>query len=90
MTQDIKKHAATNNKEAIKTLAKAIVKYEDSFIEVFNHFGLFRIKHNKSNLYAAKANLDSIDMAVKTQLSRMNIVFYVLNHSRVLFKPMFV
>ena len=30
----------------------------------------FRLKHNKSQLYSAKANLDTIDQAVKTQLSR--------------------
>ncbi len=31
---------------------------------------IFRIKHSKSNLYSAKANLDTIDNAVRNQLSK--------------------
>ncbi|UJR38232.1 hypothetical protein I4U23_030905 [Adineta vaga] len=54
---DIRKHAATNNKDAIRTLAKTIVK----------------IKHDKSRLYTAKANLDTIDNAVKNQLANIKI-----------------
>ncbi len=36
-------------------------------------FILLRIKHNKSNLYSAKANLDTIENAVKNQLSKRNL-----------------
>ncbi|CAF0918361.1 unnamed protein product [Rotaria sp. Silwood1] len=54
---DIRKHAASNNKDALRTLAKAIVK----------------IKHDKSHLYSAKANLDTIDNAVKNQLANVKI-----------------
>lgn len=57
LTNDIRKHAKTNNTDALKTLAKAIVK----------------LKHNKSNLYNAKGNLDSIEMAVKTQLTNVRL-----------------
>ncbi|CAF0807819.1 unnamed protein product [Rotaria sordida] len=54
---DIRKHAANNNKDALRTLAKAIVK----------------IKHDKSHLYSAKAHLDTIDNAVKNQLANVKI-----------------
>ncbi|CAF0894838.1 unnamed protein product [Adineta steineri] len=57
LSVDIRKHAATNNKEALRTLAKTIVK----------------IKHDKSHLYSAKANLDTIDNAVKNQLANIKI-----------------
>ncbi|CAF1605180.1 unnamed protein product [Adineta ricciae] len=57
LSVDIRKHAATGNKEALRTLAKTIVK----------------IKHDKSRLYSAKANLDTIDNAVKNQLANVKI-----------------
>ncbi|UJR08106.1 hypothetical protein I4U23_012383 [Adineta vaga] len=57
LSNDIRKHAMANNKDALRTLAKAVVK----------------IKHDKSNLYAAKANLDTIDNAVKTQCTNVKI-----------------
>lgn len=57
LSTEIRKHAAAKNKDALRTLAKAIVK----------------IKHSKTQLYSAKANLDSIDNAVKNQLAHMKI-----------------
>ncbi|CAF3321125.1 unnamed protein product [Rotaria socialis] len=57
LSTDIRKHAASNNKEALRTLAKTIVK----------------IKHDKSRLYTAKANLDTIDNGVKNQLANVKI-----------------
>ncbi len=54
LTIDVRKHALSGNKEALRTLAKAIVK----------------VKHNKSRLYSAIANLDTIDNCVKSQLSK--------------------
>ncbi|CAF1554685.1 unnamed protein product, partial [Adineta steineri] len=57
LSTDIRKHALNNNKDALRTLAKAIVK----------------IKHDKSHLYSAKANLDTIDNAVKNQLTNVKL-----------------
>ncbi|CAF3155668.1 unnamed protein product [Rotaria sp. Silwood2] len=57
LSADIRKHALSNNKDALRVLAKGVVK----------------IKHNKSNLYSAKANLDIIDNAVKNQLTNVKL-----------------
>ncbi|CAF1175061.1 unnamed protein product [Rotaria sordida] len=57
LTNDIRKQALNNNKDALRILAKGIVK----------------IRHNKSNLYSARANLDTIDNAVKNQLTNVRL-----------------
>ncbi|CAF0988551.1 unnamed protein product [Adineta ricciae] len=67
LSNDIRKHAMTNNKDALRTLAKAVVK----------------IKRDKSNLYAAKANLDTIDGAVKSQLTNVRITGVMQTSSQI-------
>ncbi|CAF1556298.1 unnamed protein product [Rotaria sp. Silwood1] len=57
LSNDIRKHALNNNKDALRVLAKGIVK----------------LKHNKSNLYSAKANLDTIDNSIKNQLLNVKL-----------------
>ncbi|CAF3335107.1 unnamed protein product [Rotaria socialis] len=57
LSKDIRKHASNNNREALRILAKGIV----------------RVKHNKSQLYSANANLDTIENAVRTQLTNVKL-----------------
>ncbi|CAF1592975.1 unnamed protein product [Rotaria magnacalcarata] len=57
LSNDIRKHASDNNREALRVLAKGIV----------------RVKHSKSQLYSANANLDTIENAVRTQLINVKL-----------------
>ncbi|CAF0910633.1 unnamed protein product [Didymodactylos carnosus] len=56
LSGEIKNHARNNNKEAMRTLAKNIVK----------------MRNQKSRLYGAKAQLESVDNAVKNQLGKQH------------------
>jgi len=57
LTNDIKKNARTNNREAMKTLAKGVVK----------------MRNQKSRLLTAQAQLQSVESAVKSQLVTMKL-----------------